>query len=204
MPPRLPRDGDATTRTSAVDIARQLPWPSRFTARVLRDQFTDNWDGREVEVQQVAGSVGQQWVDGYATGDTDCASPFIGDRPDRRDRASRSRRQANRALRPPTFAVRPDDDLKSPGNVIACRPSSSNRSIRCHRSGRPPTRRAEHVEPIPDRQRYAWRHPSSRSRAETRFRPATRISTDAGKRPPLRGNSHPSSIAFAFLTRRIA
>jgi nitronate monooxygenase len=79
MPPRLPRDGDATTRTSAVDIARQLPWPSRFTARVLRDQFTDNCDGREVEVQQVAGSVGQQWVDGYATGDTDCASPFIGE-----------------------------------------------------------------------------------------------------------------------------
>jgi nitronate monooxygenase len=75
----LAADGDATIRTGAVDIARQLAWPSRFTARVLRNRFTDNWDGREAELQQVAGSVGQQWVDGYATGDTDRASPFVGE-----------------------------------------------------------------------------------------------------------------------------
>ena len=62
-----------------MDIARRLPWPSRFTARVLRSQFTDDWEGREAELKQVAGSVGQQWVDGYATGDTDRASPLVGE-----------------------------------------------------------------------------------------------------------------------------
>jgi nitronate monooxygenase len=75
----LAADGDATVKTSAMDIARQLPWPPRFTSRLLRGRFTDSWDGREAELRQVAVSVGQQWVDGYATGDTERASPLVGE-----------------------------------------------------------------------------------------------------------------------------
>jgi nitronate monooxygenase len=66
-------------KTSAMDVARQLPWPPRFTSRLLRGGFTDRWDGREAELQQVAASVGQQWVDGYATGDIGRASPLVGE-----------------------------------------------------------------------------------------------------------------------------
>ena len=41
----LAADGDATIRTSVVDIARSLDWPERFTARVLRNRFTERWHG---------------------------------------------------------------------------------------------------------------------------------------------------------------
>ena len=35
--------GDDTIRSSVMDIARGLAWPNRYTARVLRNVFTDRW-----------------------------------------------------------------------------------------------------------------------------------------------------------------
>jgi nitronate monooxygenase len=75
----LAANGDATIRTSAMDIARQLPWPSRFTARVLRNRFTDTWEERDSELHQVAASVGQDWVEGLASGDTERANTIVGE-----------------------------------------------------------------------------------------------------------------------------
>jgi nitronate monooxygenase len=72
-------DGDATIRTRAVDIARQLSWPSRFTARVLRNRFTETWDGCDAELREAAAEVGRQWIEGYASGDTDRASTVVGE-----------------------------------------------------------------------------------------------------------------------------
>jgi nitronate monooxygenase len=40
-------NGDQTIRTRVPDIARQLPWPSEFTARVRSNSFTQRWHGRE-------------------------------------------------------------------------------------------------------------------------------------------------------------
>ena len=62
-----------------MDIARQLPWPSRFTARVLRNRFTDTWEGRDAELQRVAASVGRDWVEGLASGDTERANTIVGE-----------------------------------------------------------------------------------------------------------------------------
>ena len=36
-----------TTRDRVLDIARESPWPRRFTARTLRNRFTDTWHDRE-------------------------------------------------------------------------------------------------------------------------------------------------------------
>ena len=39
----LRADGDGTIRSSVMDIARRLDWPSRYTARVLKNAFTARW-----------------------------------------------------------------------------------------------------------------------------------------------------------------
>lgn len=36
-----------TTRDRVLDIARDSPWPHRFTARTLRNRFTDSWHDHE-------------------------------------------------------------------------------------------------------------------------------------------------------------
>ncbi|WP_067838761.1 NAD(P)H-dependent flavin oxidoreductase [Nocardia lijiangensis] len=40
-------DGTDTIVTTAFDVAMGLPWPARFPARVLRNDFTARWAGRE-------------------------------------------------------------------------------------------------------------------------------------------------------------
>jgi nitronate monooxygenase len=48
----LGADGDATIRTSVVDIVRKLDWPKPFTARVMKTGFVTDWHGREAELDQ--------------------------------------------------------------------------------------------------------------------------------------------------------
>jgi nitronate monooxygenase len=48
----LGADGDATIRTSVVDIVRKLDWPKPFTARVMQTGFVTDWHGREAELDQ--------------------------------------------------------------------------------------------------------------------------------------------------------
>jgi nitronate monooxygenase len=42
--------GDDTERNRVFDIARGAPWPSRYLARTLRNDFLDRWRGREAEL----------------------------------------------------------------------------------------------------------------------------------------------------------
>lgn len=42
--------GDETERTRVLDIARGSGWPATYTARVLRNAFTDRWRDREQEL----------------------------------------------------------------------------------------------------------------------------------------------------------
>ena len=75
----LAADGDATLRTSVVDIARSLDWPERFTARVLRNGFTERWHGHETELRAHGDEAAEAWRAGWAAGDPDRASTFIGE-----------------------------------------------------------------------------------------------------------------------------
>lgn len=59
VPPNLQRaavaaDGDATIRTTVVDIARRYDWPKSLTARVLKTRFTMDWHGREAALAEPA------------------------------------------------------------------------------------------------------------------------------------------------------
>lgn len=43
----LRADATDTITTRVFDIGQGLPWPDRYPARVLRNDFTDRWDGAE-------------------------------------------------------------------------------------------------------------------------------------------------------------
>jgi nitronate monooxygenase len=75
----LAADGDGTVRTSVMDIARSLKWPDRFTARVLRNRFTDTWHGRERELRETGGDAARDWSEGWAAGDPDRSNTFVGE-----------------------------------------------------------------------------------------------------------------------------
>jgi nitronate monooxygenase len=46
----LSADGDGTLRTRVGDIVHQWGWTEEYSARVLRNAFTDSWHGREAEL----------------------------------------------------------------------------------------------------------------------------------------------------------
>lgn len=75
----LAAGGDSTLRTSVMDIARGLDWPDRFTARVLRNQFTDEWHGRESHLRDCRADVGRAWSEGWSAGDPDRSNTFVGE-----------------------------------------------------------------------------------------------------------------------------
>jgi nitronate monooxygenase len=72
-------NGDDTVRTSVMDIVRELDWPARFTARVLRNRFTQSWHGREPELRAMRDQVSRDWIDGWAVGDPERANTFVGE-----------------------------------------------------------------------------------------------------------------------------
>jgi nitronate monooxygenase len=43
-------DGDATIRTTVVDVVRKIDWPKPFTARVMKTKFVSDWHGHEAEL----------------------------------------------------------------------------------------------------------------------------------------------------------
>lgn len=75
----LAADGDATIRTHVPDLARGLDWPERFTARVLRNPFTDSWHGRETELRRAGAPVARDWAEGWAAGDPERSNTFVGE-----------------------------------------------------------------------------------------------------------------------------
>lgn len=75
----LAATGDDTIRSSLPDIVRSRAWPSRFTARTLRNRFTETWLGREPELEQSRGDLASEWEAAWATGDTEIANTFVGE-----------------------------------------------------------------------------------------------------------------------------
>jgi nitronate monooxygenase len=75
----LTSTGDGTIRTTVADVVRKLDWPERFTARVLRNRFTDTWHGREAELRQAGPQVERNWVKGWADGDPERSNTFAGE-----------------------------------------------------------------------------------------------------------------------------
>ncbi len=71
--------GDDTIRTTTPDIARQIPWPRGFTARVRRNAFTQRWHGREDELEKNVAIEGPKYRKAFADGDPDNAGVWFGE-----------------------------------------------------------------------------------------------------------------------------
>ncbi len=72
-------NGDGTLRTRVADIARQLPWPRGFTARIRRNAFTERWHGREEELEKNVAVEGPRYRQAFAAGDPDNAAVWFGE-----------------------------------------------------------------------------------------------------------------------------
>lgn len=75
----LAATGDDTIRSQVMDLARKLDWPSRFTARVLKNHFIERWHGREVDLMAVAGEEASKYRAAWADGDPDGSNTFVGE-----------------------------------------------------------------------------------------------------------------------------
>ena len=71
--------GDGTLRTRVADIARQIPWPRGFTARIRRNAFTDRWHGREDLLEQNVAVEGPRYRQAFAEGDPDNTGVWFGE-----------------------------------------------------------------------------------------------------------------------------
>ena len=75
----LETNGDGTLRTRVADIARQLPWPKGFTARIRRNAFTDRWHGRESELEANIAVEGPRYRKAFTEGDPENTGVWFGE-----------------------------------------------------------------------------------------------------------------------------
>jgi nitronate monooxygenase len=75
----LQADGDGTIRTTTADLARQIPWPRGFTARIARNAFTDRWHSREAELEAAVRVEGPRYRQAFAAGDPDNTGVWFGE-----------------------------------------------------------------------------------------------------------------------------
>ncbi len=75
----LAATGDDTIRTTVVDVARQIPWPRGFSARVRRNAFTQRWHGREALLEQNVAIEAPRYRQAFAEGDPDNAAVWFGE-----------------------------------------------------------------------------------------------------------------------------
>jgi nitronate monooxygenase len=75
----LAASGDDTIRSQVMDLARKLDWPSRYTARVLRNAYIARWHGREAELMAVADEEAAKYRKAWAEGDPEGSNTFVGE-----------------------------------------------------------------------------------------------------------------------------
>lgn len=71
--------GDDTIRSSVMDIARNLDWPERYTARVLKNDFTARWHEDIDGLKAAADTESARWRTAWLEGDMDTANTFVGE-----------------------------------------------------------------------------------------------------------------------------
>jgi nitronate monooxygenase len=71
--------GDGTLRTRLPDIARELPWPPGFTARIRRNAFTERWHGHEDALQAAVAVEGPKYKRAFEAGDPDQTAVWFGE-----------------------------------------------------------------------------------------------------------------------------
>ena len=71
--------GDKTIRRILFDIARRNVWPAPYTGRVLRNEFSERWRGREAELMQHQAEEAARYDKARQEGDFDTAAVIAGE-----------------------------------------------------------------------------------------------------------------------------
>jgi nitronate monooxygenase len=71
--------GDETIRSSVMDIARKLAWPDRYTARVLKNAFTERWHNDINGLISAAEEEAKKWSAAWVDGEVTTANTFVGE-----------------------------------------------------------------------------------------------------------------------------
>ena len=71
--------GDATIRTRAVDVVRDLPWPEPYDIRVLANRFTERWHDDLDGLRKAAPVEGPRWQTAFAKGDAEHGNAVVGE-----------------------------------------------------------------------------------------------------------------------------
>ncbi len=71
--------GDDTCRTTAIDALRGVAWPEAFSFRMLKNELTEVWAGREAEAQEAFGSLEARYNEARAKGDLAIAAAVAGE-----------------------------------------------------------------------------------------------------------------------------
>ncbi len=74
-------DGDATIKTSVIDLVRNYHWPDGFSGRALKNGFVTKWHGREdaLSGSRVSASETERYWAAFTSGDADNAGVFMGE-----------------------------------------------------------------------------------------------------------------------------
>jgi len=72
-------NGDATLRTTVFDVVRGFDWPAKFTARTLRNSFSDAWHGRESDLKEHLHREREKYAAAAERKDFDTAVIFAGE-----------------------------------------------------------------------------------------------------------------------------
>ena len=71
--------GDRTIRGILFDIARRNVWPAPYTGRVLCNEFSERWRGREAELLQHQDEEAVRFAEARAAGDFSTAAVIAGE-----------------------------------------------------------------------------------------------------------------------------
>jgi nitronate monooxygenase len=71
--------GDQTVRSIIFDIARRNVWPAPYGGRVLRNEFSERWRGREAELLQHQDDEASRYAQARAAEDFDTAAVIAGE-----------------------------------------------------------------------------------------------------------------------------
>src|SRR6201991_617090 len=71
--------GDGTIRSILFDIARRNVCPAPYTGRLLRNEFSEKWRGREAELMQHQATEAARYDKARTTGDFDTAAVIAGE-----------------------------------------------------------------------------------------------------------------------------
>jgi nitronate monooxygenase len=71
--------GDDTVRTTAVDALRGVAWPEEFSFRILKNELTDAWAGREAQARSAFGALRAEYDQARASGDLAVAATVAGE-----------------------------------------------------------------------------------------------------------------------------